>query len=276
MTTSSTTPVHSSRTHRGGKGFTLIELLVVIAIIAILAGLLLPALAKAKGKAQQSKCLNNCKQLTTGFLMYVGDFDDAFPSGASQNANGAQPEDWIHWQNTPIPPNAITGTPRDISKSQIAPYIGGLTMAARTNVSVLRCPADLEWDKRPNPQVATRMPFRYSFALNARMDFTAGQGMATGINLNRTSIVINRLINVTRPEIKFMVAEERGGPEDGRGIYPLTGPQSEWISDGRWVGSNDPFTVRHALKANTGFADGHCDTLNYTNAFNDTFAVARN
>ena len=266
----------SSSAPRRARGFTLIELLVVIAIIAILAGLLLPALAKAKAKGHQSRCLNNSKQVTTAFIMYAGDFDDAFPAGASQNANGAQPEDWIHWQNTPIPNNLITGTPRDISKSQIAPYIGGLPTSARTNISVLRCPADLEWDKRLSPQLATRMPFRFSFGLNARMDFTQGQGMATGINLSRSQIVINRLINVNKPDIKFMVVEERGGPMDGRGIYPLTGAQSEWISDGRWVGSGDPFTVRHALKANTGFADGHCDTLNYTNAFNDAFAVPRN
>ena len=59
------------------RGFTLIELLVVIAIIAVLAGLLLPALAKSKTKAQGIMCMSNNKQLVVGWHLYANDYNDA-------------------------------------------------------------------------------------------------------------------------------------------------------------------------------------------------------
>ena len=122
----------SLRPHRG---FTLIELLVVIAIIAILAAMLLPALTKAKTKAQGVQCMSNLKQLQLVFLMYPDDNNDNLTS--SGYTSPVEPSAWVNgWEdfNGANPDNTDPRTLTDPNRAKFANYL--------KSVGVYRCAAD--------------------------------------------------------------------------------------------------------------------------------------
>ena len=128
------------------RAFTLIELLVVIAIIGILASLLLPALARAKDKAHDSRCVSNLKQLGVAVFMYADEHDSRLPAA-----------------------DPLVGSPVDPAKplpricDVLGPYLGYNTNSMPTTLTVFRCPKDkLNYFEREGSS------YQWEYVMNSR------------------------------------------------------------------------------------------------------------
>jgi prepilin-type N-terminal cleavage/methylation domain-containing protein/prepilin-type processing-associated H-X9-DG protein len=220
---------------KAGGGFTLVELLVVIGIIAVLIGILLPVLSRARAQANRVVCQSNIRQLGTGILMYCNDNQGYFPTCARWENAAYQryPEDWIHWQSD-----------RNSDDSAIAKYVGrGEQLKA-----LLRCPADT-FDGR-QPGVAAdpgEGPYRYSYAMNAGAAINArGWSARTKITQWRNPA---RKILITELIEKSNTCPAWGGDHLARRHGTGVSRGAEYVTAGREM----------AIRASALFFDGHAE-----------------
>lgn len=208
--------------------FTLIELLVVIAIIAILAALLLPALAKAKERANATKCLNNTKQLELASIMYSDDNADVFVHNDTAGATGtdAAAGAWIQGNvqsYTTLPPYSSwvsSGVLWDYNKS----------------FGIYQCPAS-------RAVVNRGVPHNRSYSISVQLNCKSGKTDAY-------TFVAKRMSEVKNPSQVFVFGEENQISIDNgtMGVFSLA-TASYW----------NPPTARHNNGATFSFVDGHAE-----------------
>ncbi len=220
-----------------GRAFTLIELLVVIAIIAILAAMLLPALNKAKTKAQGIHCLNSGRQMMTAWRLYIDDNRDRVPQSYG-------PDEWVHGilDFSSSPSNWDIN--QDIVNSLLWTYCG-------KSARVWKCPAD-----KSTVQVGTVIyPRVRSISMNAWFDSTDVEGFApSGANYR----VYKKVSDVTTPgpSMTWVFLDEREDSiNDGEFVVGMFGFPDQ---PGAWRIVDYPASY-HNGAGGFSFVDGHSE-----------------
>jgi len=233
--------------HAKGRtsGFTLIELLVVIALLAILAGLLLPALTRARAKSLTLFCLQNMKQVCTAGLLYTDDANDRFPYNlASVEIKQKLAQDqFINWNSTIMNWELDTDNTNTVllTRGGLGPYVSRVA-------TVYRCPADRVVS---DIQAAAGWTVRVrSISMNAMVG-DAGQFSTKGVNVNNPDYrQFFKMSQMSQPAQVFVLIEEH--PDSINDGYFLNHPDDcEWF---------DLPASYHDGGVNLTFADGHAET----------------
>jgi len=237
------------------RGFTLIELLVVIAIIAILAGMLLPALSKAKQRAQMIKCLSNLHQIGIGMKLYLGDYNDTFPPGATDQFDPRANPDYNIGNNlggNDALPAFKSGSPPATNRL-LNPYV-----SAR---EAWHCPADHGFgpDLHPTTFGALGCGYRFNWVLEGA--YYANSGVAEAPNYN---LALKRENWAPEPS-RFIMMQEMG-------LYPWE-DSNGGISITSWHFASNPgkvFTSQtlkndpDKLISGVVFVDGHVQAIDFS------------
>ncbi|HVV72395.1 MAG TPA: type II secretion system protein, partial [Verrucomicrobiae bacterium] len=236
----------SYRCRHRGHGFTLIELLVVIAIIAILAGMLLPALAAARSKARAVSCLNNERQLGLASQIYTDDFNDRLPYnlGSEEIRQSVAQSQFLNWCSSVLDWEADNP---DNTNSVLLTQ-GGIGPYTSRSAKVYRCPSDTYVS---DLQAAAGWTSRVrSVSMNAMIG-DAGQFSRTGANVNNPSYQqFFKLSQVPKPAQIFVFIEEHpNSVDDG---YFINNPETP-----SWT--NLPASY-HNGSVNLTFSDGHLES----------------